>query len=97
MSTRPISAKGAEASAPAAKPAKKIERFHTIGGIDCKVLRTEFDSRQNVVFDYVERIKVVRQRDGSFKDVAVERRVVAPDELQQKYVRPADTIVKIEE
>jgi hypothetical protein len=50
-----------------------------------------------VVFDYVERVKVIRQRDGSFKDVAVERRVVAPPELQEKYGRADTNIVTVEE
>jgi hypothetical protein len=97
VTTRATSAKGKEASAPAASPKTKPDRFHTIGGVECKVLRTEYDVRQNIVFDYVERKKVVRTRTGAFEDVSVERRVRAPQEIQDKYVRVTGGTVTVEE
>lgn len=97
MTTRKT-APTAEPSAPAAeKPETKTPRFHVIGGAQCPVVRTEYDVRQNIVFDYVERVKVVRQRDGSFADVKVERRQRAPQEIQDKYCRPDAGTVRVEE
>ncbi len=97
MTTRSTPAKAKEASAPAAKPDTKTDRFHTIGGVECRVVRTEYDVRQNIVFDYVERVKVVRTRDGKFQDVTVHRRVRAPQEIQDKYVRETSGTVTVEE
>jgi hypothetical protein len=96
MTTRK-SAPTTESSAPAAKPEVKTPRTHLIGGVECPVLRTEYDVKQNIVFDYVERKKVIRQRDGSFADVVVERRTRAPQEIQDKYVRETAGTVRVEE
>jgi hypothetical protein len=85
---------GSASVEPAKSAAATEARFHSINGIEWPVVRTVYDARQNIVWDYVEITKKVNMRDGQH-EVKIQRRQTAPEEIQQKFRRGGSVEVNI--